>query len=52
VGGTGSAPGVSDVQVKDKWNCFDAMHCVAQCERDCDVLINEEERIFISKLIL
>jgi len=28
------------------------MHCVAQCERDCDVIVNEEERIFISKLIL
>jgi hypothetical protein len=52
VGGTGPATGASGVQVNDKRNCFDAVHPVAQCERDCDVIIDEDDQIFVSQLIL
>jgi hypothetical protein len=52
VGGTDSVTGASAVQVIEKWNCFDTMHCVAECEWDSDVIVNEEGRIFTSQLVL
>jgi hypothetical protein len=52
VGGTGSATGASGVQVNEKWSSSDAVRCVAQCQRDSDIIINKEDRIFMSQLIL